>query len=175
MTAVAPTGDNSSGIKTHLAPDVGIRVEERPLFGLLDQCLNRGFGASDGNTRAAEAASAGAQTPATYPADNTALGGPRDAVSANPDAIPLPHLRQVRSWDCGLACARMVVALCRKGKDSPPAEEAERVCGTQSVWTVHISELLRQHYCVLHFLTTTCAGVNRDLERMAFYLSLIHI
>ena len=34
---------------------------------------------------------------------------------------------------------------------------------------MHVSELLRQHYRVSHFLTTTCAGVNRDLANMAFY------
>ena len=75
------------------------------------------------------------------------------------------HIRQRRSWDCGMACVQMVVHL---HNDHPTWKEMYQICNTSSIWTVHLSSMLLQRG-VQHSIVTTCAGVNQDLESMSFY------
>lgn len=86
---------------------------------------------------------------------------------ARGDGPNIKHMRQCRSWDCGLACVQMVVRLCTKKKMK--FQEISNLCNnTTSIWTIHLSSALLQ--CnVPHLITTTCAGVNQDLESLSFY------
>ena len=117
------------------------------------------------------------------------LGGRRLDSVWPPPSIPgtLRHVRQSRGWDCGLACVQMVADFC-----SPAASASKSVgassssshlpensfkalrdeVGTTSVWTVHLSTLLRARG-VAHIYTTTCAGINTDLKSLTFYRSHI--
>ena len=133
------------------------------------------------------------------------LGGRRVDPVWPPPSMPraLQHVRQSRSWDCGLACVQMVANFCapstamttlrstvatapdpqvatiRTAEPSgKPASAISQLAntfetlrdevGTTSVWTVHLSTLLRARG-VAHIYTTTCAGINEDLKSMHFY------
>jgi hypothetical protein len=76
------------------------------------------------------------------------------------------HVRQCRSWDCGLACIQMVARL---RNDALTFKEISKLCGNiTSIWTVHLSSVLLQRN-IAHAIVTTCAGVNQDLESLSFY------
>ena len=75
------------------------------------------------------------------------------------------HIRQRKAWDCGLACVQMIIRL---HSDNSTWQEIYLTCRTSSIWTIHLSSALLQRG-VPHVITTTCAGVNQDLESLSFY------
>ncbi len=101
------------------------------------------------------------------------LGGIRTDVVWPPPSIPstLRHVRQSRGWDCGLACVEMVARFCAPIEARNTRNDFISLwedAGTTSLWTIHLSSLLRARG-VVHFYATTCAGVNQDLKSMLFY------
>ncbi|KAG7674086.1 hypothetical protein Ndes2526B_g02428 [Nannochloris sp. 'desiccata'] len=91
--------------------------------------------------------------------------------------VPVVAVQQRQTWDCGLACAAMVLSLFYR--PSPSLESLEAMVGTQSVWTIDLAYLLRRcfhvknqlnknfHFCLL--LTTTYLGLNPAYKEEKFY------
>lgn len=83
----------------------------------------------------------------------------------------VPHLRQEESWDCGLACALMVLhsRWYRSGLDLPSLKDM--VEGAQrSIWTVDLLYLLTSAGVRATMFTTTL-GVDPAYEGKGFYQS----
>mmetsp|Transcript_82297 Transcript_82297/g.160583 ORF Transcript_82297/g.160583 Transcript_82297/m.160583 type:complete len:420 (-) Transcript_82297:206-1465(-) len=55
--------------------------------------------------------------------------------------LDLPHVRQHYSWDCGVACVRMVLSYLGNPRSS---QELIDLLGTRSVWTIDLAVLLRR-------------------------------
>ena len=80
-------------------------------------------------------------------------------------ALPVVHTRQVGSWDCGLACANMVL----RAFAVPAADSADLYnCKTRSIWTVDLAHMLAAHD--LHVcLCTRFVGANPGYSNECFY------
>jgi hypothetical protein len=101
------------------------------------------------------------------------LGGRRTDPVWPPPSVPgtLRHVRQSRGWDCGLACVQMVAKFCASSAAAAAGttfQDLRREVGTTSVWTIHLSTLLRARN-VAHLYATTCAGINEELKSLLFY------
>ncbi|XP_020345346.1 protein GUCD1 isoform X1 [Oncorhynchus tshawytscha] len=86
------------------------------------------------------------------------------------DAILLnvPVIRQLYHWDCGLACARMVLKYLHPVSD----EEFQGACWelklTESVWTIDLAYLMCQLGVRYRFCTQTL-GVDKGFRNQSFY------
>ena len=100
----------------------------------------------------------------------------------------VPHVRQTHDWDCGLACALMVLKALVRRADADPNTSAHarlprshgarradlptlrRRCPTQSVWTIDLAHLLRSFHplCDVAFYTVTL-GANPAFCQERFY------
>eukprot|EP00249_Psilotum_nudum_P021739 c28224_g5_i1 orf=400-1254(-) len=81
-------------------------------------------------------------------------------------SVEVPHVRQLSSWDCGLACVLMVLkALGVEGCDM---KSLGQLCGTTSIWTVDLAHLLRQFAVDVAYLTVTI-GANPKFAVETFY------
>jgi hypothetical protein len=108
------------------------------------------------------------------------------------DATDVPHVRQTHNWDCGLACALMVLkALVARAdadektnkhkhaatKALPPSHGARRAdlstlrrrCATMSVWTIDLAHLLRSFDVCDVALFTVTIGANPAFSKETFY------
>lgn len=86
-----------------------------------------------------------------------------------PTTIPVVHVRQRFTWDCGLACAAM--ALNAVYPDRPAVislSELVEQCGTTSVWTIDLAHVLCLHGVDV-MLTTTYPGPNPAYTDESFY------
>lgn len=80
--------------------------------------------------------------------------------------IKVPHVEQLCSWDCGLACVLMVLkTLGIAGHDLKSLGE---LCCTSSIWTVDLAHLLRLFDVEVAFLTVTI-GANPSFAVETFY------
>ncbi|KAH9301561.1 hypothetical protein KI387_013144, partial [Taxus chinensis] len=78
----------------------------------------------------------------------------------------VPHVRQLCSWDCGLACVLMVLrALDIQDCDM---KSLAKLCSTTSIWTVDLAHLLRRFSINVAFLTVTI-GANPHFALETFY------
>ena len=115
------------------------------------------------------------------------------------DATDVPHVRQTHNWDCGLACALMVLKalVARADKDDKDnsktntqntraantqalpssllcARRADlptlrRRCATTSVWTIDLAHLLRSFDVCDVALFTVTIGANPAFVKETFY------
>ena len=110
------------------------------------------------------------------------------------DATDVPHVRQTHNWDCGLACALMVLkALVARAdadektntpntraaatKALPSSHGARRAdlptlrrrCATTSVWTIDLAHLLRSFDVCDVALFTVTIGANPAFVKETFY------
>ena len=106
------------------------------------------------------------------------------------DATDVPHVRQTHNWDCGLACALMVLkALVARAdadektnqhaatKALPPSHGVRRAdlstlrrrCATMSVWTIDLAHLLRSFDVCDVALFTVTIGANPAFVKETFY------
>lgn len=90
----------------------------------------------------------------------------RICSSPEKEALLVPHIRQQYNWDCGLACALMVLRA--MGVSVVSLQDLHAECKTRSVWTVDVAHLLARHGCKLMFLTVT-VGANPDFASETFY------
>ena len=84
--------------------------------------------------------------------------------------IELPHVRQKTEWDCGLACALMVLQKLLGNKfDNAEYEEicAGKNFGT-SVWTIDIASIFTDYKADYVFCTKTL-GVDPSYGQNSFY------
>lgn len=110
------------------------------------------------------------------------------------DATDVPHVRQTHNWDCGLACALMVLKalVARADADEktntqntraantralPSSHGARRAdlptlrrrCATTSVWTIDLAHLLRSFDVCDVALFTVTIGANPAFVKETFY------
>ncbi|GJV79345.1 GUCD1-like protein [Tanacetum coccineum] len=80
--------------------------------------------------------------------------------------VKVPHIKQLRSWDCGLACVLMVLKTL--GLNHYDHQDLEELCRTTSIWTVDLAYLLRKLSVRFLFFTVTI-GANPDFSVETFY------
>ncbi|KAH7306301.1 hypothetical protein KP509_22G005500 [Ceratopteris richardii] len=91
-----------------------------------------------------------------------------DFSTALPSArsIKVPHVEQLCSWDCGLACVLMVLKTL--GIEGHDLKSLGQLCCTSSIWTVDLAHLLRLFNIEVIFLTVTI-GANPNFAVETFY------
>ncbi|XP_016472177.1 guanylyl cyclase 1 isoform X2 [Nicotiana tabacum] len=77
----------------------------------------------------------------------------------------VPHINQLHSWDCGLACVLMVLRTLGKDYDM---QELEELCCTTSIWTVDLAYLLQKFSVNFSYFTVTL-GANPSFCVETFY------
>ncbi|KAL4188558.1 hypothetical protein AMTRI_Chr08g202790 [Amborella trichopoda] len=80
--------------------------------------------------------------------------------------VEVPHIQQLSTWDCGLACVLMVLKTL--GIDCRDIPCLEKLCCTTSVWTVDLAHLLHKFSVKFFFLTVTL-GANPNYAVESFY------
>jgi hypothetical protein len=100
---------------------------------------------------------------------------PSICQSLQSSLVPVVAVQQRQTWDCGLACAAMVLSLFYR--PFPSLDSLETMCGTQSVWTIDLAHLLRRCFHsgngssknLSLLLTTTYLGLNPAHKKEKFY------
>lgn len=82
----------------------------------------------------------------------------------------VPHVRQMFNWDCGLACALMVLRAV--GFNDLDYSTLRRYCATTSVWTIDLAHVLRRFGLDVSFFTVTL-GPNPAFVNESFYVENI--
>ena len=86
-------------------------------------------------------------------------------VCARRLARAIPHVRQQRSWDCGLACCDMVLrALGHKSSLRQLTQRAQ----SESLWTIDLAHILHGNGVKFKFFTTLL-GANPAYHSEDFY------
>ncbi|XP_024986546.1 protein GUCD1-like [Cynara cardunculus var. scolymus] len=80
--------------------------------------------------------------------------------------VEVPHIKQSRSWDCGLACVLMVLRTL--GLNHYDIQDLEDLCRTTSIWTVDLAYLLQKLSIRFSYFTVTF-GANPDFSVETFY------
>lgn len=80
----------------------------------------------------------------------------------------LPHFQQIQHWDCGITCLRMVLTAFGRRFTT---DQLQRICGTKSIWTVDLANILFQIGIPFTFYTVTL-GIRPEYINEAFYHAL---
>lgn len=80
--------------------------------------------------------------------------------------VEVPHIKQLHSWDCGLACVLM--ALNTIGINNCSIQGLVDLCCTSSIWTVDLAYLLQKYSVSFSFYTVTL-GANPNYSVETFY------
>ncbi|CAN1338954.1 Guanylyl cyclase 1 [Linum perenne] len=80
--------------------------------------------------------------------------------------VEVPHINQLHSWDCGLAC--IVMVLNTVGICDCSIEALEDMCDTNSVWTVDLAFLLKRFSVRFSYCTVTI-GANPHFSVEKYY------
>lgn len=80
--------------------------------------------------------------------------------------VEVPHINQLHSWDCGLACVLMVLRTL--GIKDCNVQELEELCCTTSIWTVDLAYLLQKFSVNFSYFTVTL-GANPSFSVETFY------
>lgn len=80
--------------------------------------------------------------------------------------VEVPHIKQIRNWDCGLACVLMVMRTL--GIKNYDLHELGELCHTTSIWTVDLAYLLQKLSISFSYFTVTI-GANPDFSVETFY------
>lgn len=80
--------------------------------------------------------------------------------------VDVPHINQLHSWDCGLACVLMVLRTL--GINDCNLQELEELCCTTSIWTVDLAYLLQKFSVNFSYFTVTL-GANPSFCVETFY------
>ncbi|CAI9587867.1 unnamed protein product [Staurois parvus] len=101
--------------------------------------------------------------------------GPGCASSAditdNSDYVQLkvPLIQQSYHWDCGLACARMVLQYLNLLHEDEFFQNAMKELQlTKSIWTIDLAYLMH-HFGVQHRFCTQTLGVDKGYKTQSFY------
>jgi hypothetical protein len=78
----------------------------------------------------------------------------------------VPHIRQTQAWDCGIACAQMILSAI--GCDDANGSAARESIVTKSVWSIDIALFLFRKGARLLFFTQSI-GVRRALKDIEYY------
>ncbi|XWS56648.1 hypothetical protein CRYUN_Cryun09bG0104000 [Craigia yunnanensis] len=101
--------------------------------------------------------------PFELPSDNR-IG--HDAVLPQSHFVQVPHINQLFSWDCGLACVLM--ALTTVGINDCSIQNLAKLCCTTSIWTVDLAYLLQKFSVRFSFYTVTF-GANPNYSGETYY------
>lgn len=93
-------------------------------------------------------------------------GGGIAMISRGSRFIDVPHVRQLFSWDCGLACVSMVLTAIGVGDFD--IHRLADLCSTTSIWTVDLAYLLHKFSVSFSFFTVTL-GANPSYSAETFY------
>ncbi|XP_039045576.1 guanylyl cyclase 1-like [Hibiscus syriacus] len=90
----------------------------------------------------------------------------REAVMSQTNYVQVPHINQLFSWDCGLACVLM--ALTTVGINGYSIQNLIELCSTTSIWTVDLAYLLRKFSVRFSYYTVTF-GANPNYSGETYY------
>ncbi|KAK3230981.1 hypothetical protein Dsin_002862 [Dipteronia sinensis] len=90
----------------------------------------------------------------------------RDAVLPCAHFVEVPHINQLFTWDCGLACVSMVLRTF--GINSYNIQGLADLCCTTSIWTVDLAYLLQKFNIRFSYFTVTF-GANPNYSVETFY------
>lgn len=95
-----------------------------------------------------------------------------DISSVSEDGVRVVHkvplCMQNYSWDCGLACASMVLQYLGKNSNKVYTSDLEDLKCGESIWTIDLAVLMRK-YNINHCLCTVTLGVDKGYSKQAFY------
>ncbi|GKV28361.1 hypothetical protein SLEP1_g37431 [Rubroshorea leprosula] len=80
--------------------------------------------------------------------------------------VEVPHIKQLFSWDCGLACVLMVLTAI--GINDYSIQDLAELCATTSIWTVDLAYLLQKFSVSFCYFTVTF-GANPNYSIETFY------
>ncbi|KAL2333311.1 hypothetical protein Fmac_014524 [Flemingia macrophylla] len=80
--------------------------------------------------------------------------------------IDVPHINQIYTWDCGLACVLMVLKTI--GVNNYDIQALAELCCTTSIWTVDLAYLLQRFSVAFSYFTVTL-GANPKYCVESFY------
>ncbi|KAK9075452.1 hypothetical protein SSX86_003775 [Deinandra increscens subsp. villosa] len=80
--------------------------------------------------------------------------------------VNVPHLKQERTWDCGLVCVLMVLKTLNINHFD--IKDLEAFCHTNSIWTVDLAYLLQKLSISFSYITVTL-GANPNFSLETFY------
>ncbi|MED6150803.1 Complement component 1 Q subcomponent-binding protein, mitochondrial [Stylosanthes scabra] len=80
--------------------------------------------------------------------------------------LDVPHVSQIYTWDCGLACVSMVLKTI--GVNDCGIQALAELCSTNSIWTVDLAYLLQRFSVAFSYLTVTF-GANPNYSVESFY------
>ncbi|WCJ19729.1 guanylyl cyclase 1 [Euphorbia peplus] len=89
-----------------------------------------------------------------------------DAISRCSHFVEVPHVSQLQSWDCGLAC--VVMALYTVGIQNCSVQGLADLCDTTSIWTVDLAYLLQKFSVRFSYFTVTF-GANPNYSGEIYY------
>lgn len=96
------------------------------------------------------------------------------AARHNSIEIPLPHVEQSLSWDCGVSCVAMVLGPDQRNYLLLNRDQIGREEGyLQSTWTIDLCYLLRR-FGVDHVYATVTIGVNPKYKAECYYKNSLH-
>ncbi|KAK7290081.1 hypothetical protein RIF29_04251 [Crotalaria pallida] len=78
----------------------------------------------------------------------------------------VPHITQIYTWDCGLACVAMVLRTI--GINDCGIQALAELCCTNSIWTVDLAYLLQRFSITFSYFTVTF-GANPNYCVESFY------
>ncbi|XP_065872416.1 guanylyl cyclase 1 [Euphorbia lathyris] len=89
-----------------------------------------------------------------------------DAVTRCSHFVEVPHVSQLESWDCGIAC--IVMALNAVGIKDCSVQGLAELCHTTSIWTVDLAYLLQKFSVRFSYFTVTF-GANPNYSGEIYY------
>ena len=186
-TTAVPTEDAMTGTPTVEVAPVTTHAPLGALDALRVDAAPVDFDALRGGDARGDVRTVSSSRRVSRGADETRSFGRRRRAG---DATDVPHVRQTHNWDCGLACALMVLkALVARAdadektnkhaatKALPPSHGVRRAdlstlrrrCATMSVWTIDLAHLLRSFDVCDVALFTVTIGANPAFVKETFY------
>ena len=190
-TTAVPTEDAMTGTPTVEVAPVTTHAPLGALDALRVDAAPVDFDALHGGDARGDVRTVSSSRRVSRGADETRSFGRRRRAG---DATDVPHVRQTHNWDCGLACALMVLKalVARADADEktntqntraantralPSLHGARRAdlptlrrrCATTSVWTIDLAHLLRSFDVCDVALFTVTIGANPAFVKETFY------
>ncbi|KAK7379325.1 hypothetical protein VNO80_04783 [Phaseolus coccineus] len=97
---------------------------------------------------------------------------PSSNIDSHPPSVlcshfpEVPHVNQIYTWDCGLACVLMVLKTI--GVNNYDIQALAELCCTNSIWTVDLAYLLQRFSVAFSYFTVTF-GANPNYCIESFY------
>jgi hypothetical protein len=99
---------------------------------------------------------------------NPNRNGESSYLCTTPVPLLLPHYQQQGHWDCGITCLRMVLAAYNLEFTT---DQLQKLCGTTSIWTADLANILFQLRVPFRFHTVTL-GVCPEFINEVSHLQL---